>query len=871
VSRRTDPTWERWSEVDQLLEVALELDPAEREHMLSTRERFDPDLVEAVRSLLVGSALADERLTGLGASLFRSALEEVPADGFDTLGPGQSVGRYRIVERLGRGGMATVYLAERSDGAFEQQVALKVLRRGLDTEEVVRRFVAERRILSGLSHPNIARLLDGGATDDGRPFLVVETVEGEAITEWADHRRANVRERLTLFLQVAEAVRFAHSHLVVHRDIKPSNVLVGQDGQVKLLDFGIAKLLAPEAQDDALTRTGTPLPLTPDYASPEQLLGESVTTASDVFQLGVLLYVLLTGRTPFSRVGTAWAPMRAATDPAPPSEVVARSGQGGRKLELGRRRDTADAEGAGVAEDRGTTREALRRRLKGDLDVIVLKALRREPERRYASVEQLAEDVRRHLDGRPVLARPARVSYRANRFIRRHPAGVTFGVAVTGLVGAFAIVSAAQTRRIAAERDRVQIEAAKTAQVRDFLTGIFTLSDPDRAKGERITARELLDSGATRVRRELASQPELEAEMLTTIGRVYARLGLYEPARALLEDARGVYESSLTQAAIPGYVETLHQLSTVVGRTDADRAQELLARAIELAAAERGSESAAVAELLTELAQRTTRGQEYKDSITDRAVGILRRAPGEYRAQLAKALAIGAYGRASEEAVSMQREALTIRRGLYGDLHSEVAASLSDLALTLQDTDPMASDSLLSEALDIDRRLLGERHSITMTVMNNLAGIRRDMGDYARAEPMYREVLRLRREVYPDEWVQAYPLHGLGWVLTEEGKAEEAEGYLRESLRVLEGRFQQDRPLIQIARSTLGRCLARQGRYEEAEPLLVGAWEATEGKVGPRVESLLRRRLVEFYEDWGRPEDAQRFAKSRTDAGGGAP
>ncbi len=555
MSGTRDPTWERWDEVDRLLAEALDLPPADRERLLTSRANHDPELVETVRALLAKSREAEARLAGMGTAVMRSAFEDTPAgDPAEPLEPGSRVARYTVLEQLGRGGMATVYLAERADGAFRQQVALKVLRRGVDTEEVVRRFLAERQILSGLTHPNIARLLDGGATDDGRPFLVVERVEGEEITAWADHRGATVRERLALFLQVAGAVQLAHAHLVIHRDIKPSNVLVDGDGQVKLLDFGIAKLLSAEG-DAMLTRTGTALPLTPEYASPEQLLGEPVTTASDVFQLGALLYLLLTGRSPFTRSGPTPTPAWIDDDIVPPGSV-ARHG-----------------------------------RIAADLDLVVLKALRREPERRYASVEAFAEDVRRYLDGRPILARPDSVRYRAGKFVRRHPAGVASVAVALGLITTFAGVLVVQAERLSAERDRVRLEAAKTAEVRDFVTGLFAVSDPDRAKGDTITARELLDSGAARVRRELTNQPEVRAEMLATIGRVYARLGMFPQARDLLEDAVSLYETSAPEAR-PEHIEALRQLASVVWRDNSERGAELIDRAIALAEREYGDPKA---------------------------------------------------------------------------------------------------------------------------------------------------------------------------------------------------------------------------------------------------------------------------------------
>ena len=345
--------------------------------------------------LLNRSGSGDEQFMAPAVAMVRAVLDTDPDA--DDLPPDATIDRYRIIGRLGRGGMATVYRAERSDGSYEQQVALKVLRRGVDTTDLIRRFLVERQILSSLTHPNIARILDGGSTGDGRPYLVMELVPGEPITAWADARRLSVPARLRLFLQVVDAVHDAHQQLVVHRDLKPSNILVDETGRVKLLDFGIAKLL--DADGDH-TDVGA-RPLTPHYASPEQLEGGRITTATDVYQLGLLLRELLTGLRPVRpdlRTGATTARMSAS---------VLDHGAGA-------------ASPAARAIQRGTTPARLRRRLVGDLDLIVAKALRVEPELRYASADEFAADLRRHLRGLPIQAHPESARYLARKFVTRH-------------------------------------------------------------------------------------------------------------------------------------------------------------------------------------------------------------------------------------------------------------------------------------------------------------------------------------------------------------------------------------------------------------------------------------------------------------------
>ncbi|NNM31416.1 MAG: serine/threonine protein kinase, partial [Gemmatimonadetes bacterium] len=398
---------DRWSEIDEVFQEALELDPDAWDAFLAQRCPDDPHVLEAVRALLQADRRAtsflDSSAEALAPDDFAEAVREGKA-GRDRVG--DRVGAFRVDRLLGRGGMGGVYLAERADGAFEQTVAIKLLRPGLDTRDFVGRLLAERRILSSLEHPNIARLLDGGSTDRGLPYLVLEYVDGIPITEYCRRHGCTIDQRLELFIQVARAVQYAHSNLVVHRDIKPSNILVTDEGRVKLLDFGIAKLLGPDGgrPEGPLTRTGL-RPLTPDYASPEQIKGEPVTTASDVYQLGVLLYRLLTGAPPY-RVAATGGTLESAIStvrPRPPSDAV-----------------VATAKEAGHSGSSPRSPSRLRKRLRGDLDTIVLKALRKEPARRYATALEMADDVRRHLDGRPITARRESRLYRTGKFLRRN-------------------------------------------------------------------------------------------------------------------------------------------------------------------------------------------------------------------------------------------------------------------------------------------------------------------------------------------------------------------------------------------------------------------------------------------------------------------
>ncbi len=499
---------ERYRRLKELFLATADASDAERQAALAELEAADPDLAGRLRAMLAahggtGDLLAEERLPQRGDS--------------GGISIGVRIGSYRTLHELGRGGMGTVYLAERDDGSFAQQVALKVIKRGMDTDEIIRRFVAERQILAQLVHPNIARLLDGGSTPDGRPYFVLEHVEGEPIGVYCERHRLDVEARLRLFLDVCAAVAFAHRNLVVHRDLKPANILVDAEGTPKLLDFGIAKLLAPAPGEDGLTlAAGAGAPMTPDYASPEQREGRPVTTATDVHGLGLLLHELLTG-------WTSAAAARRLGDTAArlPSRIVRALAAPGLPLEPAR----------------------LARRLEGDLDTILLKAIDPEPDRRYASARELAEDIERHLADRPVRARRATLAYRLGRSIRRHRLASAFLLAIL-VSAALALYQAEQTRR---QRDHAERQRRRAEAVSSFLVNLFKAADPTRSRGANVPVRDVLDEGLRQLRGTapgggpgLAAEPGTRAYLLHVVGEVFDQLGMEEKAREAFEEARAV-------------------------------------------------------------------------------------------------------------------------------------------------------------------------------------------------------------------------------------------------------------------------------------------------------------------------------------------
>jgi serine/threonine-protein kinase len=819
-------------EIARLFASALELEPERRLGFVAERCAPSPSMRAAVESLLSAHDSAGDWPLALDLTRAAALVGSVqPPAGERT-----RVGPYRLLREVGRGGMGTVFLAERVDGGFEQQVALKLLRRGIDTEAVLTRFRRERQILARLEHPGIARLLDGGATADGLPYFAMEYVDGEPITHFAMSRRLGVDARLELFEQVCEAVQEAHRNLVVHRDLKPSNVLVTGEGRVKLVDFGIAKVLHEWPGDasggpaeTALTREGLQ-PLTPDYASPEQVRGEALTTSSDIYTLGVVLYELLTGRLPYRVAATTPERMvRAVCEsvPLPPSTV------------LGRGREASAPAGG---------------RLEKDLDAIVLAALAKEPARRYRSVEALAEDLRRQRSGLPVRARPPSRLYGAIKFVRRHRAGVAAAVLaaaslILGLAG-----TAWQAAVAARERDRARQEAVKAGEVKEFVLDLFAVSDPNTAHGESATARELLDRGTVRLRTELAGQPEVQAEMMSVAGEIYRLLGLYDRARPLLERALALRREALGEVH-PEVVSSLGLLAALSHATgDYEEAEQLYRRALELERRLHGAEHPGVARWLNGLSEvARARGRyDEAESLARSALAMRRRSLAPVHVDVAESLthvAVPLYlKREYPEAEQLYREALAIRESLQGDEHLKVAEVRNRLALLLRRQGRHAeAEALFRRTLATYRRSLGPAHPDVAIVLNNLAQVRQAQAEPAAAEPLFREALAIQRQALrPDHPDVAITLSNLGALLHEQGNVEEAEPLFRESLAIWQSAHGEKHPYVALALGNLGELLLTRGDLAGAERFLVRALALLlelHGEDDPRV-ARARRRLA---------------------------
>jgi serine/threonine-protein kinase len=820
-----------WHRVERVLDLALARDPSDWSTVLDSACDNDQALRDEVEDLLSRLSTARSFLetppAATAAALIAQAREVEGA-----AHEGRRIGAYRIVRQIGHGGMSRVFLAERADGEFTQQVALKLLRPGLDSEIDQHRFRAERQILASLNHPNIARLLDGGVTDEGQPYLVLELVDGEPIDRYCRDRGLRLRPRLELFLAIADAVQYAHRRLIVHRDLKPSNILVTNDGTVKLLDFGLAKLLEPSYGAESATPTATGHRwMTPEYAAPEQIRGTSITTLTDVYQLGALLHELLTGRPPF---GT-------------------------------RERSVHELEAAILEGDL----QPLTGELRGDLDAIVRKAMSGEPEARYASARELAEDVRRHLVGQPVMARRQTLVYRARRFARRHRASLTAAVAASvllvGYVGTV-IVDRGRIRRALAE---AQAGTRKSEQVTDFMLGLFQAAEGGQSLRDTVTAHDLLARGLARAN-ALSAQPELKAQMLDVIGRIHTQLGEYDQAKPLLEEALQI-RRSLYGDVHPDVATSLDALADVsASRRDNAETVRLRRQVLALRRTISGNDDPKTLSALFALALSLHRAGDVQgaEPAFDEWMAAIARQPRELTEIRAQQLtdAASVYGSRGydDRAESLFREALSIRRALYGNRTSLVAPNLTDLAslIAKKPGGDRAADSVFREAEDVLRAAYPGGHPGLASALHLHGRHLQSTNRWADAEAPLREALEIRRRLLgPNSIDVANSDIDVGFNLAMMGNYLEAEEFDRDAIRILRSNFDDHNAMVVMARDHLAEALRGQGHFAEAETLLLAGYERfkTPNSVTKNWLGHALNALVRLYDAEGRPDEAAKY------------
>ncbi len=768
---------------------------------------------------------------------------------------GGSFGRYRLLQRRGEGGMGEVWLAEQTQ-PVHRQVALKVIKAGMDSAQVVARFEAERQALALMDHPSIATVFDGGTTPEGRPYFAMEYVKGEPITAYCDRHRLSTSQRLELFIQLCEGVQHAHQKGIIHRDLKPSNVLVTiQDDRPvpKIIDFGVAKATARTLTERTLFTELGVLIGTPEYMSPEQaeMGGLDIDTRTDIYALGVLLYELLTGSLPFDRKELRQAGLaevqRIIREKEPPRPST-------RITQLG----PASTE---TAKNRHTEPSRLVSELRGDLDWITMRALEKDRTRRYQTANALAMDARRHLNNEPVLAGPPSATYRAKKFVRRHRFGVAAGVTLVLLLAAFAGAMAVQARRIARERDKAERLAV-------FMVDLFKVSDPSEARGNTITAREVLDKGAEKISRELKDEPETQAKLMATMGNVYASLGLYGPATPLLEDALRIRHQVLGDTH-PEVVDSMSNLGwLLLKKGEYEKAESLFRDVLSLRRTLFGNEHPAVGSALTSLGNVLFEETDYAgaEPFYREALAIRRRFPGKGEEDLMSSLSnLGAllhYEGDLAAAEPLYREALAARRRNLGDQHPDVARDLNNLAALLHEKgDYAAAAAMYREAVAVKVKVYGKEHPSLATTLSNQAELLQDTGDYAGAEPLYREALAIRRKALGNDHKQtALNMARLAGVLAESGRSVEAESLAREGVRGLRDKFPADDADRAEGESILGLCLVRVQRFEEAEPLLLNSYGVLQSKEPQRRRTQRALQgVIGLYEAWGQPEKAKEW------------
>jgi serine/threonine-protein kinase len=798
---------DRWRRVEELFDAAAALPAGERAAFLSHACGADRGMRAEVESLLA----ADDKAAGF---LDRPVMAAAPPPSSSLVG--RRVGQYRVESKIGEGGMSTVYLAVRADDAYRQKVALKVLGYGADRTDLMARFRAERQILASLDHPGIARLLDGGSTDDGRPYLVMEYIEGVPLDDHCDRHRLGIDARVDLFRQVCAAVQYAHQNLVVHRDIKPSNILVTADGVPRLLDFGIAKLLEGSELPGPVdaTVTGQRL-MTPQYASPEQVEGAAITTATDIYSLGVLLYVLLTGQLPYRLPGTTSDALQRAVveqDPERPSTAVGRAAR-----EAGR--EPKDRVG-------GLRPLQLQRKLRGDLDNIVLMALRKEPARRYGSVALLSEDLRRFRSHLPVAAQRDTLRYRAGKFVRRHTIGVAAGAAGLAVILGLAVAMTLQSVRLARQRDEIRAERDKALEVSGFLEEVFAGSDPGETRGETVTAREILDKGAARVMTKLKDQPETQAALALAIGKVYLSLGLNDRARPLLEQSLALRQRLHGDSHVD-VAESLLALSVQEqNRGDFAAAEASQRRALSIQRSRLGDHDRKLGDALTDLSVTLLALAKYAEAeaVVREALAIHRGAPGGQEAVAYDLNNLASVLRRSgrlKEAEAVYREALAAARAVFGSAHPQLARTINNLAVVLKDEgDLAAAEPLMREALAMSRKLYGPEHPDVALQLSNLASLLGARGDNEGWIAMATQALEMRRRLLGADHEQvARSLGNLGEALEDDGQASAARPLFEEALRIERKAFGNAHPRCAVELTRLAELSLAGGDLATAEAL----------------------------------------------------
>jgi eukaryotic-like serine/threonine-protein kinase len=746
--------------------------------------------------------------------------------------PGR-IGRYRILQRLGRGGMGEVFEAEQTE-PVHRKVALKLIKGGMDTQEVLARFDSERQALALMNHPNVARMLDGGATEQGRPYFVMEYIQGVPITEYCDAHELSTSERLELFVQVCDGVQHAHQKGIVHRDIKPSNVLVTVEDQKaipKIIDFGLAKALGSGEPDmTQFTHIGQIIG-TPSYMSPEQVSGSDIDTRTDVYSLGVLLYQLLAGSVPFELKITpheGWDAFKkkvSEQEPVRPSSRTSSLGDSSADTASKRRIDPA----------------SWSKELRGDLDWITLRALEKDRTHRYQSPSELAADITRHLKHEPVLAGPPSTVYRVRKFIRRHRIGAAAAAVVAlALVAGITGTTIGLIRATRAEKAAVE-ESENTRQLSDFLLGLFRVSDPSEARGNTITAREILDKGAQKIERELGGRPAIKAEMMRTIGGVYDSLGLYKQAQPLLERSLVIARTAAERKPLLLSNSLLQLAGLYIAQGKYTQALALAQEGLSIQEKALGPEHREVSRglLLVGIIYRNMGKYAEAKSQIERALSIREKALGPEHVEVLDTLyhlgwlhkLMGKY----DESANFYGRVLAIKEKKLGMDHPDVASALNDIGVVREEKgDYPGALKLFSQALGIREKVYSPDHPEIAASLDNIGGVLWYMGKYTEARPYYERAIKIReRALGPAHPDLAKSLNNLALLFRYLGEEVKSRPLYERSLAIDEKALGPEHPDVAHDLTNLALLLASRGELVEAERLCTRALTIEEKVLGP--------------------------------------
>jgi len=860
-----------WNFVKKVFNDALEISADIREEFVRKETKDKPDLFQTIIDMLDSEAAKDANIT----QMISSNIKQLVSDKFEVK-PGEKIGVYELDSVIGEGGMGTVFKAKRVDAEFDSKVAIKVIHRQCLNSETLKRFKSERQILANLNHPNIARLIDGGTTDSGLPYLVMEYIEGKTLIDYCKEKRIGFKSRIKLFMQVCKAVNYAHQNLIVHRDIKPANILVTSDGQIKLLDFGVAKILNPDEYSKSVAETQIEMRiLTLENAAPEQVLGEKITTRTDVYALGTLLFQLLTEEKIFNlkeQYRKTFEKAICEQMPTKPSKVIS---------------NTNSLVNVKIPEGHFLTLNAAKNKLKGDLDNIILKSLQKEPERRYQSVEQFYNDIDRYLNYYPVKAQPDQFLYLTKKFIQRHKLGVLFSsisvVFIIFFVGLLSVQNHTIKNQIEMIKEQTAIanmEAESAKQVSEYMLEIFSSSDPNENAGKDITALELLNKGKAKINK--LETPKVKARLLETLARIYQKLGSYQEATSLIEQSLEIYinTSDTTDLEMARVYYRLGEIQYELGEYDNaiqildrstkfydtsdlldeyERTSPLIVRAIIYSEQQKYKKAKDLDEKILELVLRkfTKKSREAGEAYTNlgavlRHLGDLAGSEKMIRAGLAARISslgnisletghsynqlastLSLQGK-NKEAIEPALKGLKIRRSIYKTDHAEIAASLGNLAKIYSKLDMLdESETARRESIEILKRLFGYDHAYVAGSLSSLGLLLINKKDYENAERVFREALQIFQNTFSKDSPRlAYPLTGLGKLYIKQGNMSKALPLLLDAYQLREKGLPEDHVLTATTARFLGEALILTGNVERGNMYLNNALNIFEQQFG---------------------------------------